>query len=70
VDRALELAQAELDSRQDIYTYDALAWALYKNGKYPEAEAAMEKAIRLHTPEPTFRMHAEKIREAVAEATK
>jgi tetratricopeptide (TPR) repeat protein len=69
VDRALELAQAELDSRQDIYTFDALAWALYKNGKYPEAEAAMEKAVRLHTPEPAFRMHAEKIREAVAEAT-
>jgi tetratricopeptide (TPR) repeat protein len=66
VDRALELAQAELDSRQDIYTYDALAWALFKNGKYPEAKAAIEQAIRFHTPEPAFQYHAEKIREAEA----
>jgi hypothetical protein len=66
VDRALELARAELDSRQDIYTYDALAWALFKNGKYPEAKAAIEKATRFHTPEPAFQYHAEKIREAEA----
>jgi tetratricopeptide (TPR) repeat protein len=69
VDRALELAQAELDSRQDIYTYDALAWALFKNGKYQEATAAIEKAIRFHTPEPMFRYHAEKI-QAAMEGTK
>jgi tetratricopeptide (TPR) repeat protein len=75
VDRALELAQAELDSRQDVYTYDALAWALYKNGKYAEAAAAIDKAVRFHTPEPAFQVHAQKIHEAalsarVAEETK
>jgi tetratricopeptide (TPR) repeat protein len=32
---ALDLAQKELEVRHDIYTWDALAWALYKNGKLP-----------------------------------
>ena len=58
LDRALQLAQAELGSRRDVYTYDALAWALYKNGRLEEAEAASAKAIRLNTPEPIFYYHA------------
>ena len=61
VDRALELAQAELDVRRDIYTYDALAWALYKNRKYPDAAKAIADALKLGTPEPMFYYHAEKI---------
>ena len=69
--RALELAQAELEFRQDVYTYDALAWALFKNGKVAEAGKAIEKALRLNTPEPMFAMHAKEIREAgAAEGTK
>ena len=70
LERALELARAELDYRQDIYTYDALAWALYKNGKYVEAQAAMEKALKYHTPEPMFERHAQKIREANTKASR
>ncbi len=70
LDRALELAQAELEFRQDVYTYDALAWALFKNGKVGEASKAMEKALRLNTPEPSFAMHAKAIREARMEAAK
>jgi len=58
VDRALELARAELDVRADIYTYDALAWALYKNQKFLEAEKAMTEAMKLSTPEPAFYYHA------------
>src|SRR5437016_5897038 len=30
LDRALELAEAELEVRGDVYTYDALAWVLFK----------------------------------------
>jgi tetratricopeptide (TPR) repeat protein len=56
--RALELAQAELSVRGDVYTYDALAWALYKNGRYGEAEQAAAKALRFGTPEPSFYFHA------------
>jgi tetratricopeptide (TPR) repeat protein len=58
VSRALELAQNELEVRGDIYTYDALAWALYKNKKYTEAGEAMTKAMRFGTPEPMFFYHA------------
>ncbi len=41
LDEALALAHKEFEVRHDIYTWDALAWALYKNGKYQEAGDAM-----------------------------
>lgn len=56
--RALELAQAELQVRGDVYTYDALAWALYQNGKLAEAAGASGKALQFGTPEPAFYYHA------------
>ena len=68
VDRALELATAELDVRRDIYSYDALAWALYKNKKFAEADSAMSKALRMGTPEPAFYYHAEQIARANGKA--
>ena len=58
LERALELAQAELEVRGDVYTYDALAWALFKNGRYQDAEQASERALRFGTPEPAFQFHA------------
>ncbi len=58
LDRALELAQNELAFRQDVYTYDALAWVLYRVGRCPEAQEAMKKALAQHTPEPIFQKHA------------
>lgn len=58
LDRALALATAELEVRRDIYTYDALAWALYKNKKFSEAEKAIGEALKLGTPEPMFYYHA------------
>jgi tetratricopeptide (TPR) repeat protein len=61
VDRALQLATAELDVRKDIYSYDALAWALYKNEKFADADQAMAKALKMGTPEPAFYYHAEQI---------
>ena len=48
--RALELAKNELEVRGDIYTYDALAWALYKNKQYADADDAMKKAMQFKTP--------------------
>jgi tetratricopeptide (TPR) repeat protein len=65
--RALQLAQGELEFRRDVYTYDALAWALYKNHRVGEAREYMEKALALKTPEPAFRLHAEIITRATAE---
>ena len=39
---ALTLARNELKVRRDIYTWDTLAWVLYKNARYDEASAAIE----------------------------
>ena len=46
---ALDLAQKEFEVRHDIYTWDALAWAFYKNGKYwkrPKRSRAMRPGTR------------------------
>ena len=47
--------------RKDIYTYDALAWALHKNHRDSDAQAAMAQAMQLSTPEPMFYYHAQQI---------
>lgn len=64
LERSLELATAELEFRRDVYTFDALAWALYKNGRYADAAKAMDQALKLGTPEPLFKRHAQLIQEA------
>jgi tetratricopeptide (TPR) repeat protein len=56
--RALELAQAETEVRGDVYTHDALAWGLFKNGRLEEAESAARKALQYGTQEPPFYYHA------------
>ena len=58
LDRALDLIREELKVRRDVYTYDALAWALYKNKQHSEAQQAMERALKMDTPEPSFYYHA------------
>ncbi len=58
LDRALELARNELNFRRDVYTYDALAWVLYRIGQCAEAKEAIAKVLVQHTPEPGFRKHA------------
>jgi tetratricopeptide (TPR) repeat protein len=55
---ALELARNELKVRHDIYTWDTLAWVLYKNGKRQEAAEAIEKALALHTNDALLLFHA------------
>jgi tetratricopeptide (TPR) repeat protein len=55
---ALELARKELEVRHDIYTWDTLAWVLYKNGRFQEAAEAMNKALVLHTNDPLLLFHA------------
>ena len=67
LDRALALVEAELPGRRDIYPYDALAWALYKNKEYEEAGKAKEKALELGTPEPAFYYHAGMIERALGQ---
>src|SRR5262245_32875790 len=42
---ALRLARAELDSRSDVFSHDALAWSLAAAGKVPEAHSEMQCAL-------------------------
>jgi len=63
--RALELATAELQVRGDVYTFDALAWALYSNRKFEQAGRAAQKALAFGTPEPGFYYHAGMISSAL-----
>ena len=62
---ALDLAQKELEVRHDVYTWDALAWALYKNGKLVEADKASEKALQFGTRDSLLLFHAGIIAEAL-----
>ncbi len=63
--KSLELAKADFEIRKDVYTYDALAWSLYKNKRLEEARAASEEARKLGTPEPVFHFHAGVIEQAL-----
>ena len=55
---ALVLARKELEIRHDIYTWDTLAWVLYKNGHCQEAVEAINKALALHTNDSLILFHA------------
>jgi tetratricopeptide (TPR) repeat protein len=43
--KALEIAQLEAARRQDVYTLDALAWALSASGRHREARTAIDRAL-------------------------
>jgi tetratricopeptide (TPR) repeat protein len=58
LEKALQLALAELRTRKDIYGYDAVAWAYYKNGRYQEAQVMMDKALALGTRDAHLYYHA------------
>lgn len=58
LEQALELALAELNSRKDIYGYDAVAWAHYKNGNFEEAQTLIGQALALGTRDARLYYHA------------
>ena len=55
---ALAMVQEEYKTRPNVYVADTLAWCLYKNGRYAEAQAAVRKSLSQHTPEASFLFHA------------
>ena len=59
--QALELAQQDLKSRQDIFAHDTLAWAQLKSGKPQEALESIQAAIRLGTRDAKLFFHAAEI---------
>ena len=55
---AVQLAQRELQDRADIFTHDALAWALAAAGRHDEAWPHMEKALAEGTVDARLFTHA------------
>ncbi len=67
---ALTLAREELALRQDVVTWDVLAWVLYKNHKLPEAADAMQHALAYKTKNALFYFHAGMIYRSMGEEAK
>jgi Flp pilus assembly protein TadD len=57
-ERAIELAELDLQQRQDVHGYDTLAWALYKNRKFEQALPAIQSALRQGTRDANMHFHA------------
>jgi len=69
---AVRLAREELANRADVFTHDALAWALAASGDFAAAEPEMRAALAEHTRDARLFFHAAVIaratgREAAAE---
>jgi tetratricopeptide (TPR) repeat protein len=56
--RAVDLATKELATRKDVYGYDALAWALLADGRAPEADASIQKALAVGTRDARILYHS------------
>lgn len=57
-DLAVKLARRELDTRTDVFTHDALAWALKTQDNLPEARAELTKALAEGTQDARLFLHA------------
>jgi tetratricopeptide (TPR) repeat protein len=66
---ALRFALAELETRKDIYGYDAAAWAHYKNGNFEEAQTLIDQALSLGTRDARLYFHAGMIAQALGRNT-
>lgn len=55
---AVRLAEEELKQRQDVFTHDALAWALAAAGRIEEARTQVELALAAHTQDARLWFHA------------
>lgn len=67
---SLEFATEELAARQDVYTWDVLAWAYFKNGKNAEARDAIAHALAQGTKDPLIFFHAGMIYEKTGDSAK
>ena len=61
VQKALHLAQDELNTRLDVFTIDAVAWALNANDRVPEALEYSKKALTEGTQDARLFYHAGRI---------
>ncbi|MGV3485388.1 MAG: tetratricopeptide repeat protein [Planctomycetaceae bacterium] len=58
---AVALAAKDLERRQDIYSYDTLAWCQYQAGDTAQAAESMKKSLRLGTQDAKLYLHAAEI---------
>jgi tetratricopeptide (TPR) repeat protein len=56
--RAVDLARRELEKRADVFTLDALAWALASSGQLQEASTLMARALAEGTEDGRLFVHA------------
>lgn len=66
--QVLAAAERELTTRRDIYGYDVLAWALYKQGRPVDARRAMAAALAQGTQDAMLFYHAGLIERAAGNA--
>ncbi len=64
-DGSLEAAEAEWSRRRSVHVADALAWALYANGRFEEAARYAGRALELGTRNALFLFHAGMIERAL-----
>jgi tetratricopeptide (TPR) repeat protein len=55
--QALRLARAELQTRKDVFTYDALAWSLAASGEWGEAQVQCRRALSEGTRDARLFLH-------------
>lgn len=58
IDEALELAQIDFARRQDLHGYEAVAWTLYRAGRYTEAQQINDQALAFGVVDAPLRYHA------------
>lgn len=55
---AMKLANEELKTRADVFTYDAVAWSLAAAGRWPEANTNAQRALAEGTQDARLFLHA------------
>jgi tetratricopeptide (TPR) repeat protein len=60
-EKALEVARREYARRQDVFTLDCYAWALYVNGDYSQAREQIQRALAVGIPDAKLLRHAGEI---------
>ncbi|HZA42049.1 MAG TPA: tetratricopeptide repeat protein [Actinomycetota bacterium] len=64
---AVRLVRAQYAQRPSIRVADALAWSLYKSGRYAEARKFSREALRLGTRDASYHYHAGMIAKKLGE---
>jgi tetratricopeptide (TPR) repeat protein len=67
INTALQLAEAELETRADVFTLDTLAWALNTAGRHQDARAFSQRAVAEGTQDARLFYHAGVIALAVGQ---